>query len=139
MGMRSYIRADQVLEAMAAVLAEFLAGALGSVTTKVFVFPFETVRVILAVRKDEFKVRHTQRDKRESTTPPRLGPHARCGPLVPPTSCCRARHCWFQYNWPAHHLVSQKEPCIYCGFRWKKSQLSRDPQHRCSRCARPAS
>jgi hypothetical protein len=63
------IRADQVLEAMAAVLAEFLAGALGSVTTKVFVFPFETVRVILAVRKDEFKVRHTQRDERESTTP----------------------------------------------------------------------
>ena len=50
---------------MAAVLAEFLAGALGSVTTKVFVFPFETVRVILAVRKDEFKVRHTQRDERE--------------------------------------------------------------------------
>lgn len=42
---------------MAAVLAEFLAGALGSVTTKVFVFPFETVRVVLAVRKEDYKVR----------------------------------------------------------------------------------
>jgi hypothetical protein len=29
---------------MADVLAEFLSGALGSVTTKVFVFPFETAR-----------------------------------------------------------------------------------------------
>jgi hypothetical protein len=42
---------------MAAVLAEFLAGALGSITTKVVVFPFETVRVVLAVRKENYKVR----------------------------------------------------------------------------------
>lgn len=41
----------------AAVLAEFLSGALGSVITKVFIFPFETARVILAVRKDEYQVR----------------------------------------------------------------------------------
>ena len=45
---------------MAAVLAEFLAGALGSVTTKVVIFPFETVRVILAVRKEDYKVRLVQ-------------------------------------------------------------------------------
>jgi hypothetical protein len=42
---------------MAAVLAEFLAGALGSVTTKVCVFPFETIRVVLAVRKEDYEVR----------------------------------------------------------------------------------
>jgi hypothetical protein len=46
-----------VLAHMAAVLAEFLAGALGSVTTKVVIFPFETIRVVLAVRKQDYKVR----------------------------------------------------------------------------------
>ena len=35
------------------VLAEFLAGALGSVTTKVVIFPMETSRVILAVSKSD--------------------------------------------------------------------------------------
>ena len=35
------------------VLAEFLAGALGSVTTKVVIFPLETSRVILAVSKSD--------------------------------------------------------------------------------------
>ena len=33
-----------------AVLTEFLAGAFGSVTTKIVIFPLETVRVILSVR-----------------------------------------------------------------------------------------
>ena len=50
------------------VLAEFLAGALGSVTTKVVIFPLETSRVILAVSKSDMAVPSARNSGFDKTT-----------------------------------------------------------------------